>query len=100
MKEQKPAHFDPFLRQDRQNEGAGLFLFCTASTGIHRFPQVIWEKTLANIFRRFYYARRLIGKKNFTSQFKDGGKGKTEPVNFELNEKCKLRSSVQKRRRG
>jgi hypothetical protein len=39
---------------------------------------------------------RLIGKKNFASQFRDGGKGKTELVNFELNEKCKLRSSMQR----
>jgi len=28
---------------------------------------------------------RLIGKKNFTSQFREGGEGKTEPVNIELN---------------
>ena len=28
---------------------------------------------------------RLIGKKNFTSQFRDGGKGKTEPAFTELN---------------
>jgi hypothetical protein len=37
----------------------------------------------------------LIGKKNFTSQFREGGEGKTEPVNIELNEKCELRNSVQ-----
>ena len=37
---------------------------------------------------------RLIGKKNFTTQFRDGGKGKTELLNLELNEKCKLRSSI------
>jgi hypothetical protein len=80
--------------------GRRPFLFCTASTGIHRFPQAFREITLACVSCRFYYAHRLIGKKNFTSQFKDGGKGNTEPVNFELNEKCKLRSSVQKRRRG
>lgn len=67
--------------------GTRQFLFCTASTGIHRFPQRFNEITLASISRCSYYARRLIGKKNFTSQFKDGGKGKTEPVNFELNEK-------------
>jgi hypothetical protein len=28
---------------------------------------------------------RLIGKKNFTSQFRDGGKGKTEPAFTELS---------------
>jgi hypothetical protein len=38
----------------------------------------------------------LIGKKNFTSQFKDGGKGKTGPVNLELKEKYKLHSSIQR----
>jgi len=28
-----------------------------------------------------------IGKKHFATQFEDGGKGQTEPVNLELNEK-------------
>jgi hypothetical protein len=28
---------------------------------------------------------RLIGKKNFTSQFREGSEGKTEPVPIELN---------------
>jgi hypothetical protein len=37
----------------------------------------------------------LIGKKNFTSQFREGGKGKTEQAIIELNEKCELRNSVQ-----
>jgi hypothetical protein len=68
-----------------QSRATGTF-FCTASTAFHRFPQSFCEIPLANISCRFYYARRLIGKENFTSQFKDGGKGKTEPVNFELNE--------------
>jgi len=36
----------------------------------------------------------LIGKKNFASQFRGGGKGKTEFVSFELKEKGKLRSSI------
>jgi hypothetical protein len=68
-----------------QSRATGTF-FCTASTAFHRFPQSFCEIALANISCRFYYASRLIGKENFTSQFKDGGKGKTEPVNFELNE--------------
>jgi hypothetical protein len=37
---------------------------------------------------------RLIGKKNFANQFRDGGPGKTELASFELKEKCKLRSSI------
>jgi hypothetical protein len=37
----------------------------------------------------------LIGKKNFTSQFREGGKGKTEQASIELNEKCELRNSKQ-----
>jgi hypothetical protein len=40
-----------------------------------------------------------IGKKHFATQFKDGGKGKTEPVNLELNEKYSFLFNS-KRRRG
>jgi len=37
----------------------------------------------------------LIGKKNFTSQFREGGEGQTEQASIELNEKGELRSFVQ-----
>jgi hypothetical protein len=43
---------------------------------------------------------RLIGKKNFASQFKDGSKGNTELVSFELKEKYKLRSSIHRGGKG
>jgi|HubBroStandDraft_2_1064218.scaffolds.fasta_scaffold08019_2 hypothetical protein len=65
--------------------------FCTV---LHIFPQSCGEKPLAKFCWCSYYAHRLIGKKNFTSQFREGGKGKTEPVNIELNEKCELRNSI------
>jgi hypothetical protein len=35
-------------------------------------------------------------EKNFTSQFREGGAGKTEPTNIELNEKGELRGFVQR----
>jgi hypothetical protein len=76
-----------------QIRGAEATFSCT---GVHRFPQCFFEITLAQLSRCFYYALRLIGKKNFTSQFKDGGKGKTEPVNLGLKEKYKLHSSIQR----
>jgi hypothetical protein len=56
--------------------------FCTV---LHKFPQGFGEKPLAKFSGCSYYAHRLIGKKNFTSQFREGGEGKTEPVNIELN---------------
>jgi hypothetical protein len=56
--------------------------FCTV---LHKFPQSCGEKPLAKFSVCTYYAHRLIGKKNFTSQFREGGKGKTEPTNIELN---------------
>jgi hypothetical protein len=56
--------------------------FCTV---LHIFPQGFSENPLAKFSERSYYAHRLIGKKNFTSQFREGGEGKTEPVPIELN---------------
>jgi hypothetical protein len=56
--------------------------FCT---DVHKYPQSCREKPLAKFSRCSYYAHRLIGEKNFTSQFREGGEGKTEPVNIELN---------------
>jgi hypothetical protein len=56
--------------------------FCTV---LHIFPQSCGEKTLAKFSGCSYYAHRLIGKKNFTSQFREGGKGKTEQAIIELN---------------
>jgi hypothetical protein len=52
---------------------------------MHKYPQGCGEKPLAKFSRCSYYAHRLIGKRNFTSQFREGGEGKTEPVNIELN---------------
>ena len=52
---------------------------------MHKYPQSLGEKPLAKFLECTYYAHRLIGKKNFTSQFREGGKGKTEPTNIELN---------------
>jgi len=56
--------------------------FCTV---LHIFPQGFGENPLAKFSECSYYAHRLIGKKNFTSQFREGGEGKTEPVPIELN---------------
>ena len=52
---------------------------------MHKYPQGCGEKPLAKFSQCSYYAHRLIGKRNFTSQFREGGEGKTEPVNIELN---------------
>lgn len=71
--------------------------FCTV---LHKFPQSCEEKPLAKFSKCSYYAHRLIGKKNFTSQFREGGKGKTEQAIIELNEKCELRNLTHMRRRG
>jgi hypothetical protein len=46
--------------------------FCTV---LHIFPQSCEEKPLAKFSDYSYYAHRLIGKKNFTSQFREGGEG-------------------------
>jgi hypothetical protein len=56
--------------------------FCTV---LHKFPQSREEKPLAKFSVCSYYAHRLIGKKNFTSQFREGGTGKTEQAIIELN---------------
>ena len=56
--------------------------FCTV---LHKYPQSSDEIPLAKFWGCSYYAHRLIGKKNFTSQFRDGGKGKTEQAIIELN---------------
>jgi hypothetical protein len=56
--------------------------FCTV---LHKYPQSFREKPLAKFSDCSYYAHRLIGKKNFTSQFREGGEGKTEAANIELN---------------
>jgi hypothetical protein len=69
----------------RTGEGrrqSGRRNFCTA---LHIFPQSFGENSLAKFSECSYYAHRLIGKKNFTSQFREGGEGKTEPVPIELN---------------
>ncbi|MGC2333744.1 MAG: hypothetical protein WA581_20005 [Candidatus Acidiferrales bacterium] len=83
-------------------------IFCT---GTHKFPQSSFQITLANFSRCSYYSRRLIGKKNFTSQFEEaarvkpsepqsnrnreenfaipcngGGQGNTEPVSVKLDQ--------------
>jgi len=42
----------------------------------------------------------LIGKKNFTSQFREGGEGQTEQANIELNEKGELQGFVQREGEG
>jgi len=42
----------------------------------------------------------LIGKKNFASQFKDGGKGKTELAGFELKEEVPTSQFNAERRHG
>ncbi len=60
---------------------------------MHKYPQGVLEITLANVSNCSYHALRLIEKEHFTSQCRDGGKGKTEFVHFELNEKYKLRTS-------
>jgi hypothetical protein len=67
--------------------------FCT---DVHKYPQGFGEKPLAKFSGYSYYAHRLIGKKNFTSQFREGGKGQTEQASIELNEKGELWSSVQR----
>ena len=56
--------------------------FCTV---LHKFPQGFGEKPVAKFSGCSYYAHRLIGKKNFTSQFREGGEGKTESAIIELN---------------
>jgi len=56
--------------------------FCT---DVHKYPQGYREKPLAKFLVYSYYAHRLIGKKNFTSRFREGGEGQTEPVPIELN---------------
>jgi hypothetical protein len=56
--------------------------FCTV---LHKYPQRCGEIPLAKFSSCSYYAHRLIGKKNFTSQFREGGKGKTEQASIELN---------------
>jgi hypothetical protein len=62
-----------------------------ASTDFH----TLLVKYLLRTFHAALTMRiRLIGKKNFASQFKDGSKGNTELVSFELKEKYKLRSSI------
>jgi hypothetical protein len=66
--------------------------FCTV---MHKYPQGYGEKPLAKVCGGSYYAHRLIGKKNFTSQFREGGEGQTEQASIELNEKGELRYSVQ-----
>jgi len=46
---------------------------------IHKYPQCFSQITLALISRCSYYAHQIDREeKNFTSQFKDGSKGKTE----------------------
>jgi hypothetical protein len=69
----------------RTGEGrrqSGMRNFCTV---LHIFPQGFGENPLAKFSECSYYAHRLIGKKNFTSQFREGSEGKTEPVPIELN---------------
>ena len=56
--------------------------FCTV---LHKFPQGCGEKALAKLSECSYYAHRLIGKKHFTSQFREGGEGQTEQAIIELN---------------
>jgi hypothetical protein len=68
------------LRRDR-----GLVHVQNFCTVMHTFPQSLPEKPLAKFSVCSYYAHRLIGKKNFTSQFREGGKGKTEQASIELN---------------
>ena len=43
---------------------------------------------------------RLIGKKNFTSQFEEASEGKTERVSAELNLRRELRDSIRQGRQG
>ena len=53
-------------------------LSAISCTDVHIFPQCFCGRPLANISGHSYDAHRLIGKRNFTSQFRSGGKGKTE----------------------
>jgi hypothetical protein len=60
--------------------------FCTV---LHKYPQSYGENPLAKISECSYYAHRLIGKKNFTSQFREAARV-TPSRGIELNEKCDL----------
>ena len=77
--------------------GSGLKKICTV---LHKYPQGFEENPLAKCSECFYYAHRLIGKKNFTSQFREGGEGQTEQANIELNEKGELQGFVQREGEG
>ena len=57
-------------------------VFCT---GIHRFPQVADQKTLANFSRPTYYAHQIDREEKLLESIQRGGKDKTWSASTELN---------------
>lgn len=88
-------HCQVYLRLRLRDSAVGLLVVKNFCTDVHKYPQRSGEIPLAKFSGCSYYAHRLIGEKNFTSQFREGGKGKTESASIELNEKCELRNSIQ-----
>jgi len=75
-----PLSAEKFPSRQRRNARR----FAHICTNIHRLAR----KNLLPMYRiEPSIAADWIGKKHFATQFEDGGKGQTEPVNLELNEK-------------